>query len=478
MNAADGAYDTDLLVIGGGSGGVRAARMAAARGARVALAEAGGTAGLGGTCVNVGCIPKKLYSYAAHYAEAFEESHGFGWRGDAPRLDWGRLKENRRRELARLNGVYLQLLVDSGVEVIHGHARLLGAHTVEIASAGHGQGVPRRLSARHILIATGGRPQVPEFPGREFALTSNEVFDLEPFPARLLVVGGGYIACEFASIFNGLGSRVTQLYRGPQPLRGFDDDVRRFLGAEMVKKGVDLRLNANVAAIERAPAGLRVRLEGGDSVEVDAALFATGRVPNVAGLGLEAAGVARGDDGAVLVDQHYRTSVPSIHAVGDVIARVQLTPVALGEAMVVVDRLFGAPSGRIPRAMEYDFIPSAVFTHPSVGTVGMTEAEARKEFGVIGIYRSEFKALRHTLSGSCERTMMKLVVDEATDRVVGLHMVGADAGEIVQGFAVAMKAGATKAVFDATIGIHPTAAEEFVTMREPVAAVGIHILSR
>jgi glutathione reductase (NADPH) len=470
VNAADAGYDTDLLVIGGGSGGVRAARMAAARGAGVVLAEAGGTAGLGGTCVNVGCIPKKLYSFAAHYAEAFEESHGFGWHGSAPTLDWGRLKENRRNELARLNGVYLKLLVDSGVEVVHGHARLLGAHTVEIDCAGRDRGVPRRVSARHILIATGGRPQVPGFPGREFALTSNQVFDLEPFPARLLVVGGGYIACEFASIFNGLGARVTQLYRGPQLLRGFDDDVRRFLGTEMAKKGVDVRLDANVAAIERAPGGLLVRLQDGGSVEVDAALLATGRVPNVAGLGLEAVGVAQGDDGAVLVDRHYRTSVPSIHAVGDVTARVQLTPVALSEAMVVVDQLFGAPSGRIPRVMEYDFIPSAVFTHPSVGTVGMTEAEARKEFGVISVYRSEFKALRHTLSGSTERTMMKLVVDEATDRVVGLHMVGADAGEIVQGFAVAMKAGATKANFDATIGIHPTAAEEFVTLREPVVA--------
>jgi glutathione reductase (NADPH) len=470
VNAAESGFDTDLLVIGGGSGGVRAARMAAARGARVVLAEAGGMAGLGGTCVNVGCIPKKLYSYAAHYAEAFEESHGFGWEGDAPTLHWGRLKDNRRNELARLNGVYLKLLVGSGVEVVDGHARLLDAHTVEIDCAGHGHGVPRRLRARHILLATGGRPHVPEFPGREFALTSNEVFDLEPFPARLLVVGGGYIACEFASIFNGLGSRVTQLYRGPQVLRGFDDDVRRFLGAEMIKKGIDLRLDANVAAIERVPGGLRVSLQDGGSVEVDAALFATGRVPNVAGLGLEAAGVAQGDDGAVLVDEHYRTSVPSIHAVGDVTARVQLTPVALGEAMVVVDHLFGAPSGRIPRAMEYEFIPSAVFTHPSVGTVGMTEAEARRELGVISIYRSEFKALRHTLSGSSERTLMKLVVDEATDRVVGLHMVGAEAGEIVQGFAVAMKAGATKAIFDATIGIHPTAAEEFVTMREPVVA--------
>ena len=460
-------FDTDLLVIGGGSGGVRAARMAAARGARVTLAEAGGTAGLGGTCVNVGCIPKKLYSYAAHYAEAFEESHGFGWDAAPPRFDWARLKQNRRTELARLNSVYQNLLTGSSVQVVYGHARLLDAHSVEIAV---GDGSPAtRLRARHILVATGGRPQVPEIPGREHVLTSNEMFDLDPFPARLLVIGGGYIACEFASIFNGLGSRVTQLYRGPQVLRGFDDDVRRFLGAEMIKKGVDLRLNASMTSVERTPEGLRVALQDGGSLLVDAVLCATGRVPNVEGLGLENAGVAQGADGAVLVDANYRTNVPSIYAVGDVTARVQLTPVALAEAMVVVDHLFGPASGGTPRDMSYEFIPTAVFTHPSVGTVGMTEAEARRELGVVSAYRSEFKALKHTLSGSSERTLMKLVVEEATDRVVGLHMVGADAGEIVQGFAVAMKAGATKADFDRTIGIHPTAAEEFVTMRTPVA---------
>jgi glutathione reductase (NADPH) len=320
------------------------------------------------------------------------------------------------------------------------------------------------------MVATGGRPHVPDVPGREHVLTSNEMFDLEPFPARLLVVGGGYIACEFASIFNGLGSRVTQLYRGSLVLRGFDDDVRRFLGAEMIKKGVDLRLNAGLTSIERTADGLLVRLLDGGTVVVDAVLCATGRVPNVEGLGLQGAGVAQRTDGAVLVDEHYRTNVPSIYAVGDVTARVQLTPVALAEAMVVVDHLFGPASGATPRAMSYEFIPTAVFTHPSVGTVGMTEAEARRDLGVVSAYRSEFKALKHTLSGSSERTLMKLVVEEATDRVVGLHMVGSDAGEIVQGFAVAMKAGATKADFDRTIGIHPTAAEEFVTMRTPVAA--------
>jgi glutathione reductase (NADPH) len=459
-------FDTDLFVIGGGSGGVRAARMAAQRGGRVVLAEAAGTGGLGGTCVNVGCIPKKLYSYAAHYGEGFEESHGFGWEGSAPKLNWTRLKDNRRGEITRLNGVYDRLLVGSGVTVLNGRARLLDAHTVEVKTAT----ATSSISARHVLIATGGWPHVPDFPGREHVLTSNEMFDIEPFPARLLVVGGGYIACEFASIFNGLGARVTQLYRGVQILRGFDDDVRNFLAAEMIKKGVDLRLNAGVAAIERISAGLSVSLTGGGSVEVDAVLYATGRRPNVANLGLENAGIAQGGDGAVLVDENYRTNVASIYAVGDVTSRVQLTPVALGEAMVVVDQLFGPAAGKAPRAMSYEFIPTAVFTQPGIGTVGFGEADARKEFGAISIYRSEFKALKHTLSSSSERTLMKLVVDQATDRVVGLHMVGADAGEIVQGFAVAMKAGATKAVFDATIGIHPTAAEEFVTMREPIAA--------
>jgi len=460
-------FDTDLFVVGGGSGGVRAARMAAERGARVTLAEAGGKPGLGGTCVNVGCIPKKLYSYAAHYAEAFEESHGFGWQGAAPRLDWQKLKQNRRNELARLNSVYEKLLVGSGVEVLNAHARLVDAHTVEVTAGA--DGAARRVTARHILVATGGRPQVPEVPGREHVLTSNEMFDLEPFPARLLVIGGGYIACEFASIFNGLGSRVTQLYRGPQVLRGFDDDIRKFLGAELMKKGVDLRLNAGMTSVERTAEGLQVELQGGGSIAVDAVLCATGRVPNVEGLGLEHAGVSLGNDGAVLVDENYRTNAPSIYAVGDVTGRVQLTPVALAEAMVVVDHLFGPPAGHAPRATSYEFIPTAVFTHPSVGTVGMTEAEARRELGVISVYRSEFKALKHTLSGSSERTLMKLVVEESTDRVVGLHMVGDEAGEIVQGFAVAMKAGATKADFDRTIGIHPTAAEEFVTMRVPVA---------
>ncbi|MFM9924286.1 glutathione-disulfide reductase [Variovorax sp. H27-G14] len=449
-------FDFDLFVIGGGSGGVRAARMAAQTGARVGLAEAGD---LGGTCVNVGCIPKKLYSYAAGYAEAFEESAGYGWTlPEEPRFDWAHLKQQRAKEIGRLNGIYAGLLKNSGVTLITGWAQLVDAHTVEIDG--------KRHTARHLLVATGGTPFVPDIPGREHIVTSDAMFDLSPFPKRLLVVGGGYIACEFASIFNGLGAKVTQLHRRAHLLTGFDDDVRRFVANEMGKAGVDVRLNCQAAAIARNPHGhgLTVTLARGEQVEADTVLFATGRVPNTQGLGLEAAGVALDERGAIAVDAHYRTSVPSIYAVGDVSTRVQLTPVALAEAMVVVDELFG--KGK--RRLDYEFIPTAVFTHPNIGTCGYSESGARAKFGEVTVFSSEFKSLRHTLSGSSERTFMKLVVDKASDRVVGLHMVGADAGEVVQGFAVAMRAGATKAVFDSTIGIHPTAAEEFVTMREPM----------
>ena len=460
-------YDFDLFVIGGGSGGVRAARMAALRGARVALAEQGGTQGLGGTCVNVGCIPKKLYSYAAHYADAFVESRGFGWEGEPFKLNWQTLKANRRREISRLNGVYMNLLTGAGVFVMNAQAQLGGAHEVRVDG--------KNWSAHNILIATGGTPHVPALVGAELVVTSNAMFDLEPFPRRLLVVGGGYIACEFASIFNGLGASVTQLYRGEQVLRGFDNDLRHFLAAELRKTGIDLRLGADVAGITRTPGGIEVIVEGDGPatkvLTVDTVLYATGRVPNVLGLGLRELGVAQGKDGAIVVNDNYQTSVPSIYALGDVTARLQLTPVALGEAMALVDHLLGPVAGRPARGMSYQFIPTAVFTHPGIGSVGYSEADARARFGKVTVYLSEFKALRHTLSGSSERTLMKLVVEDATDRVVGLHMVGPDAGEVVQGFAVALKAGATKAVFDATVGIHPTAAEEFVTMREAVKAV-------
>jgi glutathione reductase (NADPH) len=452
-------HECDLFVIGAGSGGVRAARMAAQRGARVVVAEA---AQLGGTCVNVGCIPKKLYSFAAHYRDDFRDAAGFGWDVGEPRFDWHKLRANRAKEILRLNGIYRNLLTGAGVQVVEGWARLATSHTVEVQAASG----PQHFRAKHILVATGGRPSVPDFPGCEHVLVSDGMFDIEPFPRRLMVVGGGYIACEFASIFNGFGAQVTQLYRGEQVLRGFDDDVRNFIAQEMRKHGVQLHTNADVARIDKNAQGLSVALHDGRRMEVDAVLYATGRVPNVAGLNLEGAGVSQGKDGAIIVDRHYTTNVPSIHALGDVTARMQLTPVALAEAMTLVDHLYGAGK----RDMSYEFVPTAVFTHPNIGTVGYSEARARQHFGDVLVYKSEFKALKHTLSGSSERTFMKLVVEKATDRVVGLHMVGADAGEIVQGFAVAMKAGATKAVFDSTIGIHPTAAEEFVTMREPAAA--------
>ncbi len=449
----------DLFVIGAGSGGVRAARMAAQRGARVAVAE---PAPLGGTCVNLGCIPKKLYSFAAHYADAFEESHGYGWTTTEPTFDWATLKANRAREISRLNGIYAQLLDASGVTTLRGRATLRGPNEVEVDG--------RTFHAQHVLIATGGHPVVPVLPGHELAVTSNEVFDLPEFPRRLVVVGGGYIASEFASIFAGLGSKVTQLYRGEQILRGFDDDIRNFVAAEMRKKGVVLHTQAQVARIERAAGGLQVTLADGAVLPADTILYATGRRPNTDGLGLDEVDVRLTSNGAVVVDEHYRSSVPTIHALGDVIDRVQLTPVALAEAMALVDRLFGDANQKSARRVDYELIPTAVFTDPNIGTVGLTETAARARFGDVRIFRSEFKALKHTLSGSSERTLMKLVVDAKSDRVVGLHMVGADAGEIVQGFGVALKAGATKAQFDATIGIHPTAAEEFVTMRDPSMA--------
>ncbi|MEO5844268.1 MAG: glutathione-disulfide reductase [Caldimonas sp.] len=446
----------DLFIIGAGSGGVRAARMAGQRGARVAVAE---DAALGGTCVNLGCIPKKLYSFAAHYAESFEEAHGFGWSVGASSFDWEVLKANRRTEISRLNDVYGQLLAAAGVTLLRGRARVVAPNEVEVDGIRH--------AAERIVVATGGWPVAAGVPGGERAISSNEIFDLARFPERLVVIGGGYIACEFASIFNGLGARVTQLYRGEQILRGFDRDIRNHVAAEMIKKGIDIRIGAEVRALEtEADGSTRVVLGDGGAVAADAVLSATGRVPNTAGLGLESVGVELEVNGAVRVDDRYRTNVPGIYAVGDVIDRVQLTPVALAEAMALVDDLYGGKG----RQVDYLHIPTAVFTHPNIGTIGLSEEAARGRFERIRVYRSEFKPLRHTLSRSSERTLMKLIVDDANDRVVGLHMVGADAGETIQGFAVAMKAGATKAIFDATLGIHPTAAEEFVTMREPVVA--------
>lgn len=464
--AAD--FDCDLLVIGAGSGGVRAGRFAAQRGARVIVVEGGA---LGGTCVNVGCIPKKLYSYAAHYAEAFEQSHGYGWEATPPRFDWAVLKARRAAEIARLNGIYDGLLKSAGATLVRGWASLADAHTVSVrpidnAPDGAAGPAAKRYTARHILLATGGRPHKVDGPGAEWALTSDDMFDLDPFPRRLVVVGGGYIACEFASIFNGLGAQVTLVHRGPRLLRGFDHEVADFVTAEMRKKGVTVHLQTTVVGAQRHGDVQTLRLQPPDAdgveIDADAALHATGRLARTDGLGLEAIGISLNANGTVPVDAHFQTTVPSVHALGDLVGHMALTPIALGEAMLLVDHLFG---DGVRQPIDYAMVPTAVFTHPNIGTVGLGEEAARAR-GPVRIYRSDFKPLQHTLSGSTERTLMKTVVDDASDRVLGMHMVGADAGEVIQGFAAAMQAGITKAQLDRTIGIHPTGAEEFVTMRD------------
>ena len=446
-------FDFDLFVVGGGSGGVRAARMAAGTGARVAIVE---EYRYGGTCVTRGCVPKKLFSYAAHYHEDFEDAAGFGWTVEGARFDWRRLMANKNAEIQRLEDIYQRLLEDAGVEIQRGHARLLDAHRVEV-----GKGA---FSAETILIATGGHPVFPPGHGWELAISSNEVFELDRLPERAVVYGGGYIAVEFASIFNALGARVTEVYRGAQILRGFDDDVRNTLAGELVKKGIDLRVETTIDHIEKTAAGLALRLSDGEVLETDLVLAATGRRPNTENLGLEAAGVEVNQRGAVKVDAYARTTQPNIYALGDVTDRIALTPVAIAEAMAFVDTVYRGT----PRSMDHADVPSAVFGQPPVATVGLSEHEARAAYAAVDVYRSSFRPLRHTLTGRDERAMMKLIVERASQKVVGAHMVGADAPEIIQGMAVAIKAGATKQVFDATLGIHPTAAEEFVTMREPL----------
>ena len=446
-------YDFDLYVIGGGSGGVRAARMAAGTGARVAIAE---EYRYGGTCVIRGCVPKKLLVYASHFHEDFADAAGFGWTVGETRFDWSTLIASKDREIDRLEGVYEKLLSNAGVAIHRGHARLLDPHTVEVAD--------RTYRAETILIATGGHPVFPPGHGWEHAISSNEAFHLESLPERAVVYGGGYIAVEFAGIFNGMGSRVTQIYRGPQILRGFDDDVRNALAGELVKKGIDLRVETTIDKIDKTESGLLLHLSDRTTLETDLIMAATGRKPNTQNLGLDAAGVALDDKGAVEVDEYSRSSQPNIYAVGDVTDRIALTPVAIQEAMAFVDTVYRGK----PRAMDHGNVPSAVFSQPPVSTVGLTEVQAREAHGALDIYRSTFRPMKHTLSGRDEKTMMKLIVERATQKVVGIHMVGLDAPEIVQGLAVAVKAGATKEVFDATVGIHPTAAEEFVTMRDPV----------
>ena len=450
------AYEFDLFVIGAGSGGVRAARFAAGFGAKVAVAE---SRYLGGTCVNVGCVPKKLLVYGAHFSEDFEQASGFGWSLGEAKFDWPTLIANKDREIHRLNGIYRNLLVNSGVTLLEGHARLTGPNEVEV----NGQ----RYTAKHILIATGGWPQIPEIPGREHAIGSNEAFFLKELPKRVLVVGGGYIAVEFAGIFHGLGAHTSLLYRGDLFLRGFDGSVRKHLQEELTKRGLDLQFNADIERIDKqADGSLKAILKDGRVLEADCVFYATGRRPMLDNLGLENTGVKLDERGFVAVDDLYQTAEPSILAIGDVIGRVQLTPVALAEGMAVARRLFKPEQYR---PVDYANIATAVFSLPNIGTVGLTEEDARKNGHNVQIFESRFRPMKLTLTDCQEKTLMKLVVDADTDKVLGCHMVGPDAGEIVQGLAIALKAGATKQHFDETIGVHPTAAEEFVTMRTPVA---------
>jgi glutathione reductase (NADPH) len=452
-------HDFDYFVIGAGSGGVRSARIAASLGARVAVAEQHRA---GGTCVIRGCVPKKLLVYASHFREDFDDARAYGWTVGEAQFSWPQLIASKNKEIARLEGIYERLLENAGAKLMRGRARIVGPHAVELDG--------RRFTAKHILVATGGWPFKPHIPGAELCITSNEAFELAELPRRILVVGGGYIAVEFAGIFRGMGSDVTLSYRGERVLRGFDEDVRSHVQEEMTKKGIRVFVWSEVARVERAPGGaLAVRfLEEREPIEVDAVMFATGRLPNTRDLGLQDIGVALGDNGEVVVDRYCASSVPSVYAVGDVTDRIALTPVAIREGHAVALTLFGGQ----PTPVDHASVPSAVFSQPPVGTVGLTEAEAKDRFHELEVYKASFRALKHTLSGRDERTMMKLIVDRASQRVVGAHMVGADAPEIIQGIGIAVKAGLTKAQFDATVGIHPTAAEEFVTLREKTLVPG------
>ncbi|WP_462402324.1 glutathione-disulfide reductase [Pseudomonas sp. Marseille-QA0332] len=448
------AYDFDLFVIGAGSGGVRAARFAAGFGAKVAVAE---SRYLGGTCVNVGCVPKKLLVYGAHVADELEQASGYGWTLEEGHFDWATLIANKNREIERLNGIYRNLLVNSAVTLLQGHARLIGSNEVEVDG--------RRYTAQRILIATGGWPFVPDIPGKDLAITSNEAFYLKTLPRRVLIVGGGYIAVEFAGIFQGLGAETSLVYRGDLFLRGFDGSVRQHLKDELEKRGLHLQFNSDIKRIDQqADGSLKATLEDGRELFADCILYATGRRPMLDDLGLENTGVELDERGYIRVDEQYQTTEPSILAIGDVIGRVQLTPVALAEGMAVARRLFKQDQYR---PVDYRNIPTAVFSQPPIGTVGLSEEQALEAGHEVKIFESRFRPMKLTLTDVQEKTLIKLVVDAQTDRVLGCHMVGPDAGEIIQGLGVALKAGATKQQFDETIGVHPTAAEEFVTLRTP-----------
>jgi glutathione reductase (NADPH) len=446
-------YDYGLFVIGAGSGGVRAANMASGYGVKVAIAE---QRYLGGTCVNVGCVPKKLFVYASQFQDQFDAAAGFGWTVGKSDFNWTSLIANKNREIARLQAVYNNRLQQSGVSVITGRAQVLDAHTVDVDG--------KQYSTERILIATGGWPFIPDIPGKQHIVTSNDMFFLDQLPKRIIIVGGGYIAVEFASILHGLGVNTTICHRGHKLLSGFDEDIRDFLGAEMTRKGINIRFNTDIEAIESEGEVFAVQLMDGSEVSTDLVMYATGRTPNSSGFGLEKLGIDLDNEQAIKVNSDYQTNVPSIYALGDVTNRVNLTPVAIAEGIAMVNKLYTIH----PQPVDYDNIPTAVFSQPAIGTVGLTEAKAREKYPDIDIYKTRFTPMKSALSGLDEKTLMKMIVVRSTDRVVGLHMIGSEAPEIIQGMAVAIRAGATKAVFDSTIGIHPTAAEEFVTLRNVV----------
>ena len=447
-------FDFDLFVIGAGSGGVRAARVAASHGARVGIAE---EYRVGGTCVIRGCVPKKLLVYASRFHGEFEDAKGFGWSVSKATFDWPTLIANKDIEIGRLEAAYRSTLERWKVETLDTRAVLTGPHGVRLVKDG------RDIKAKHILIATGGRPETDtRIPGHELAITSNEAFHLKKQPKRILIAGGGYIAAEFAGIFAGLGTETTLIYRGAQILRGFDQDLRDDVSAAMIKRGVKIVTKQTIKSIEKAAGGLAAVLSGGETLKVDAVMYGIGRTPNTSGLGLLRAGVAFKPNGAIVVDKNSATNVPSIFAVGDVTDRVQLTPVAIREGHAFADSLFG----RKPWTAECGLIPTAVFSEPEIGTVGLTEAEARAQHGPVHIYKTRFRPMKFVLSGRDERMLMKLVVEASTEKVVGCHILGPDAAEIVQMAAIAMRMGATKRDFDATMALHPSAAEELVTMHD------------
>ena len=447
-------YDFDLVTIGAGSGGVRASRMAAGFGARVAICE---ESRVGGTCVIRGCVPKKLLVYSAHFADDFEDAAGYGWQMTRPEFSWASLIAAKNKEIDRLNGVYLSILKNNDVTLLEGRGRVIDPHTVQIGD--------KTYTTANILLAMGSWPVMPDIPGIDHVITSNEALDLMEQPSRIVIVGGGYIAVEFAGIFNGLGSHVTEIIRAEHLLRGFDDELSVSVGEEMVKRGIDLRTNTTVRSIEKVNGSYVVETSAGEAIEADLVMYATGRAPNTKGLGLEEAGVEMDAKGAVVVDRFSCSSVPGIYAVGDVTDRMNLTPVAIAEGTAFAKTVFAGEA----TVVDYSNVPTAVFSQPPLGTVGLTETEARAAYGAIDVYKSTFRPMRHTLSGRDEKTLMKLLVDRQTQKVLGCHMMGMDAPEIVQGLAIALKCGATKADFDNTVGIHPSAAEEFVTMREPVS---------